>query len=53
MQLGKKVVVVTGAARGLGRAMAQSFAGRGAEIAALVLGFLVDFSVSIAMALFG
>jgi NAD(P)-dependent dehydrogenase (short-subunit alcohol dehydrogenase family) len=35
MQLGKKVVVITGAARGLGRAMALLFAGRGAEIAAL------------------
>ncbi len=35
MQLGKKVVVITGAARGLGRAMALAFAARGAEIAAL------------------
>ena len=35
MQLGKKVVVVTGAARGLGRAMALEFAARGAQIAAL------------------
>ena len=35
MQLDKKVVVVTGAARGLGRAMALAFAARGAEIAAL------------------
>jgi 3-oxoacyl-[acyl-carrier protein] reductase len=35
MQLGKKVVVITGAARGLGRAMALSFAARGAEVAAL------------------
>jgi 3-oxoacyl-[acyl-carrier protein] reductase len=35
MQLEKKVVVITGAARGLGRAMALAFAARGAEIAAL------------------
>src|ERR1700752_5168750 len=35
MQLGKKVAVITGAARGLGRAMALAFAGRGADIAAL------------------
>ena len=35
MQLGKKVVVITGAARGLGRAMALAFAARGADIAAL------------------
>jgi len=35
MQLGKKVVVITGAARGLGRAMALAFAARGAEIAAV------------------
>lgn len=35
MQLGKKVVVITGAARGIGRAMALAFAGRGAHIAAL------------------
>jgi 3-oxoacyl-[acyl-carrier protein] reductase len=35
MQLPKKVVVVTGAARGLGRAIALAFAARGAEIAAL------------------
>jgi len=35
MQLEKKVVVITGAARGLGRAMAHAFAARGAEIAAL------------------
>jgi 3-oxoacyl-[acyl-carrier protein] reductase len=33
MQLGKKVVVITGAARGIGRAMALAFAERGAEIA--------------------
>jgi 3-oxoacyl-[acyl-carrier protein] reductase len=35
MQLSKKVVVITGAARGLGRAMALAFAARGADIAAL------------------
>jgi 3-oxoacyl-[acyl-carrier protein] reductase len=35
MELGKKVVVITGAARGLGRAHALAFAGRGADIAAL------------------
>ena len=35
MQLGKKVVVITGAARGIGRAMALAFAERGAHIAAL------------------
>ncbi len=35
MQLGKKVVVITGAARGIGRAMALAFAARGADIAAL------------------
>jgi 3-oxoacyl-[acyl-carrier protein] reductase len=35
MQLGKKVVVITGAARGIGRAMALAFAERGADIAAL------------------
>ncbi len=35
MQLAKKVVVITGAARGLGRAMALAFAARGAEIAAV------------------
>jgi 3-oxoacyl-[acyl-carrier protein] reductase len=35
MQLGKKVVVITGAARGLGRAMAIAFSARGADIAAL------------------
>jgi len=33
MQLGKKVVVITGAARGIGRAMAEAFADRGADIA--------------------
>ena len=33
MQLAKKVVVITGAARGLGRAIALAFAGRGADIA--------------------
>ena len=37
MQLGKKVVVITGAARGIGRAMALAFAQRGAEVAALDL----------------
>jgi 3-oxoacyl-[acyl-carrier protein] reductase len=37
MQLGKKVVVITGAARGIGRAMALAFAGRGADIAAIDL----------------
>jgi 3-oxoacyl-[acyl-carrier protein] reductase len=35
MQLGNKVVVITGAARGIGRAMALAFAERGAHIAAL------------------
>jgi 3-oxoacyl-[acyl-carrier protein] reductase len=35
MQLSRKVVVITGAARGLGRAMALAFAARGADIAAL------------------
>jgi 3-oxoacyl-[acyl-carrier protein] reductase len=35
MQLAKKVVVITGAARGLGRAMSLAFAARGADIAAL------------------
>jgi 3-oxoacyl-[acyl-carrier protein] reductase len=35
MELGKKVVIITGAARGLGRAMALAFAARGADIAAL------------------
>ncbi len=35
MQLGKKVVVITGAARGIGRAMSLAFADRGADIAAL------------------
>jgi 3-oxoacyl-[acyl-carrier protein] reductase len=35
MQLGKKVVVITGAARGIGRAMALAFAERGAHIAAV------------------
>ena len=35
MQLRKKVVVITGAARGIGRAMALAFAERGADIAAL------------------
>ena len=35
MELRKKVVVITGAARGIGRAMALAFAGRGADIAAL------------------
>ena len=34
MQLGNKVVVITGAARGIGRAMALAFAERGAHIAA-------------------
>jgi 3-oxoacyl-[acyl-carrier protein] reductase len=37
MQLGKKVVVITGAGRGIGRAMALAFADRGADIAALDL----------------
>ena len=37
MQLGKKVVVITGAGRGIGRAMALAFAERGADIAALDL----------------
>jgi 3-oxoacyl-[acyl-carrier protein] reductase len=37
MQLGKKVVVITGAARGIGRAMALAFAEQGADIAALDL----------------
>ncbi len=35
MQLGKKVVVITGAARGIGRAIALEFAERGAHIAAV------------------
>lgn len=35
MQLGNKVVAVTGAGRGIGRAIALAFAARGAEIAAL------------------
>ncbi len=35
MELRKKVVVITGAGRGIGRAMALAFAGRGADIAAL------------------
>ncbi len=35
MQLEKKVVVITGAARGIGRAMALAFAERGADVAAL------------------
>jgi 3-oxoacyl-[acyl-carrier protein] reductase len=35
MQLGKKVVIITGAARGLGRAHALAFAGRGADVAVL------------------
>jgi 3-oxoacyl-[acyl-carrier protein] reductase len=35
MELEKKVVVITGAARGLGRAHALAFAGRGADIAVL------------------
>ena len=35
MELGKKVVVITGAARGIGRAMALAFAERGADIAAV------------------
>ena len=33
MQLGKKVAVITGAARGIGRAIALAFAERGADIA--------------------
>jgi 3-oxoacyl-[acyl-carrier protein] reductase len=33
MQLGKKAVVITGATRGLGRAIALEFAGRGADVA--------------------
>jgi 3-oxoacyl-[acyl-carrier protein] reductase len=33
MQLGKKAVVITGAARGIGRAMALAFAERGAQVA--------------------
>jgi 3-oxoacyl-[acyl-carrier protein] reductase len=37
MQLGKKIVVITGAGRGIGRAMALAFADRGADIAALDL----------------
>ncbi len=37
MELRKKVVVITGAGRGLGRAMALAFAERGADIAALDL----------------
>ena len=35
MELGQKVVVITGAARGIGRAMAIAFAERGAHIAAV------------------
>jgi 3-oxoacyl-[acyl-carrier protein] reductase len=35
MELRKKVAVITGAARGLGRAMAVAFAERGADVAAL------------------
>jgi 3-oxoacyl-[acyl-carrier protein] reductase len=35
MQLAKKVVVITGAARGIGRALSLAFAGRGADVAAL------------------
>ncbi len=35
MQLSKKVVAITGAGRGIGRAIALAFAARGAEIAAL------------------
>ena len=35
MELRKKIVVITGAARGIGRAMAVAFAERGADIAAL------------------
>ncbi len=35
MQLSKKVVAITGAGRGLGRAIALAFADRGADIAAL------------------
>ena len=35
MQLGKKIVAITGSARGIGRAMALAFAARGAGIAAL------------------
>lgn len=37
MQLSNKVVAITGAGRGLGRAIALAFAGQGAEIAALDL----------------
>ena len=37
MELRKKVVVITGAGRGLGRAMALAFADRGADVAALDL----------------
>ena len=37
MELKKKVVVITGAGRGLGRAMALAFAERGADVAALDL----------------
>jgi 3-oxoacyl-[acyl-carrier protein] reductase len=37
MQLERKVVAITGAGRGIGRAIALAFAGRGADIAALDL----------------
>src|SRR5512145_3488368 len=37
MQLSHKVVAITGAGRGLGRAIALAFAAQGAEIAALDL----------------
>ena len=37
MQIRKKVVVITGAARGIGRAMALAFAEHGADVAALDL----------------
>ena len=44
MQLSSKVVAVTGAGRGLGRAIATAFAARGANVAALDidLGQLLD-----------